>query len=50
MECDKCRSEEIETKIVKTEYTFFAFIEECIKIDNAKFKCKKCGYEWLEAI
>lgn len=46
MECNKCRLEEI----VKTEYPFFAYIEEYIKVDTAKFKCKKCGYEWLETI
>lgn len=50
MECEICKSEELEEEIIKTVFTFFMYFDEYIKEDTVKFKCKKCGYEWTETI
>lgn len=48
MKCESCNSEVLEQKIVNTDYRYSACFDEYLKEDTVKFKCKKCGYEWLE--
>ena len=46
--CEECKSKELEDKLIDTNYRYTDYFEEDIKEDTVKFKCKKCGYEWIE--
>ena len=46
--CEECKSKELEDKLIDTNYRYSNYFEEDIKEDTVKFKCKKCGYEWIE--
>ena len=46
--CEECKSKELEDKLIDTNYRYSDYFEEDIKEDTVKFKCKKCGYEWIE--
>ena len=48
--CEECKSKELEDKLIDTNYRYSDYFEEDIKEDTVKFKCKKCGYEWIEVI
>ena len=48
--CEECKSKELEDKLIDTNYKYSDYFEEDIKEDAVKFKCKKCGYEWIEVI
>lgn len=50
MECEKCKSKELEDELICTSHSYSDFFERDIKIDMVKIKCKKCGYEWIEVI
>ena len=46
--CEQCKSKNVEDKLIRTNYRYSDYFEEDIKEDTVKFKCKKCGYEWIE--
>lgn len=48
--CEQCKSKNVEDKLIRTNYRYSDYFEEDIKEDTVKFKCKKCGYEWIEVI
>lgn len=48
MECDKCKSKELDSKSINTNYRYSDYFEEYVKEDTVKFKCTECGYEWTE--
>lgn len=50
MECEKCKSKELNDKIIHTDYRYNDYFGEYLKEDAVKFKCKQCGYEWVEII
>ena len=50
MECEECKSKELEDKLIYTNYRYIDYFKEYIKEDIVKFKCKNCGYEWIEVI
>lgn len=50
MECKKCKSKELEGKIIDTNYEYNDYFKEDIKIDTVKIKCTKCEYKWIEVI
>ena len=50
MECKNCFSEELKEEIIKTTYRYNAYFEDYLKEDLVQFKCKKCGFVWLEII
>lgn len=50
MVCEQCKSKNVEDKLIRTNYRYSDYFEEDIKEDTVKFKCKKCGYEWIEVI
>lgn len=48
MECDNCKSNELEDKLINTSYRYNDYFEEYVRESTVKFKCKKCGHEWTE--
>ena len=48
MECENCNSEVLEHVIINTNYRHNEYFDEYLKEDTVSFKCKECGYEWLE--
>ena len=48
MECEKCRSKELDDKIIDTDYRYSDYFEEYIKEDTVEFKCRNCGHKWKE--
>ena len=50
MKCEKCKSKELEDKLICTNYVYMDFFKRDIKVDMVKIKCKKCGHEWIEVI
>ena len=50
MECENCKSNEIEEEIKESVYRYNDYFQEYLKEDTVQFKCKKCGYIWLESI
>lgn len=50
MECDKCKSKKLDSKLIDTNYRYSDYFKEYVKEDIVKFKCTECGYEWTEII
>lgn len=48
MECEKCKSEELDSKVIDTKYRYSNYFKEDIKEDTVEFKCKKCNHKWIE--
>ena len=46
--CEQCKSKNVEDKLIRTNYRYSDYFEEDIKEDTVKFKCRECGYEWIE--
>ena len=46
--CEQCKSKNVEDKLICTNYRYSDYFEDYIKEDNVKFKCRECGYEWIE--
>lgn len=48
MVCEQCKSKNVEDKLIRTNYRYSDYFEDYIKEDDVKFKCRECGYEWIE--
>ncbi|WP_195618633.1 hypothetical protein [Clostridium paraputrificum] len=50
MECENYNSNDLTSEIIKTDYIYNSYFNNYLKEDAVKFKCNKCGYEWIETI
>lgn len=50
MKCANCKLDEIEDEIIETVYRYNDYFQHYLKEDMVQFKCKKCGFIWLESI
>lgn len=48
MECNNCKYDEFEHEIMDTKYRYLEYFDVYVREDTVRFKCKKCGEEFIE--